>query len=852
MFPPTIKGYKIQAEIGSGSAGAVFKAIRQDGVAVAIKVFDTIASNPALIRSRMQRLIDSGAQGVALPIFAEALDVRPACVVMPLLAEAQEDGSYFVPRTLQSHLSDFMGTEKSWPFVLRLAQRLAALHTARVAHGNLKPGNIFLDDADEPLVSDYASGLMPGVHHLGFSDALLYAPPEQLRNPEAYLDEAGYQWDVFAFGVLAFRLITGQFPRCQRIFASVCPAAGDQQVIGIEAEHDGIAAGLEEDERSPWPTVAADKREQRYREMIDFCLMLDRQGRPADMREVSRRLGRIDEELEHEAINIALVKQREQAERRRVIAAGVTKILAVIALGLGMMWVWTQSRRDSEALTAQEKFSNYEANAVLTIESLENDAEASRQAEERAQNVSASLREALSKEQRNAQQELRAAQLSNERLMKWVLEKGVIGLPVLEGRKGRLSVLAEEIEKQVAGLELRRGLEKEVAVLRFRRAEVLLAAGEDHEGEIALKDALIKGQKYLSPSHRVEGLLRMALYQSARKEPVMPAQLKVIRTLISNNWPEGDDGNLRYGAALELITGRQAELDGEASIAREGYASSLKKFEELAKRYPETPAVRMGLGRAYQEAAQASEIFGDTANTAALREKAATAFLKLATDPKTTTPELEFQISSAKAAQAIAAWQNGKSFTAEKLARECITKLSAIQSKIPNDFRVTTALASQRGIIATVLRDQGNSTQAATLLTRSIITLEAGLKNESTNWNARYLLASLKWQLSAIYGQKGESGEEVKLGTEARDQLKLILDAGARTPHPARVKAELAYLCGDLGHSADLSGKRSLGIAFMKESKERWENILEAHPKNTEAREGMSWVTQRLQEMGAR
>ena len=120
------------------------------------------------------------------------------------------------------------------------------------------------------------------------------------------------------------------------------------------------------------------------------------------------------------------------------------------------------------------------------------------------------------------------------------------------------------------------------------------------------------------------------------------------------------------------------------------------------------------------------------------------------------------------------------------------------------------------------------------------------------NGDARYLLASLKWQLSGIHGQKGQHSEEVKLGTEARDQLRLILDAGVRTPHPHRVKTSLAYLCGDLGHSANLSGKPSLGVAFLRESKENWESILASNPKSTEAREGISWVSQRLREMGSR
>lgn len=850
MSFPIIKGYKILTEIGSGAAGSVYEARSDDGVSVAIKVFDTIASNPGLIKNRIERLTEHGAQHATVPILAERLNIRPSCLVMPLLAEAQDEKGGYITQTLQSYLGDYIKTERSWGMVFKLAERLAALHTARVAHGNLKPGNIFLNEEGDPLLADYASGLMPEVHHLSYNDALLYASPEQLKDPSSYLEEAGYRWDVYAFGVLAFRLLTGSFPRCQETFISACPVTGDQKNSSVEVEHEKIAAGLEQDERLPWPTDPIDQREERCREMIDFCLMLDPQGRPADMREVSRRFGKIDFELQDEALRFSLIDQRKNAEKRRDMAMMITAAFAVLSCGLAGMWALTQYWRGSEELLAAQKFNDYESNSLLIIKSLESDVAAASVAEIKATNLSSSLREALQNEQKNSLSELRAAHLNSERLMRWVLEKGVLGLPTLQRREGRLAVLAEEIEEQIAGLEKRPGLEKELALLCYRLAEVELACGEDEKGERSLQRAVTLGQNDLSNTHQVEVTLRLYLLRSLKQKAITPEQLGSLEVLIKKNWPKGGDVNLRFTAALNLIKGRQAELDGESSVALKAYANSLKNYEELCERYPETPAIRMGLGHAYQEVALVAEGAGDIANTAELRGKAAEAFQKLASSLKTKSLELEFQMVSAKAAQAIAAWKSGRSFTAEKMAREGITKLISIQNQMPNDFRVATTLASQQGIIATVLRDQGQSTQAATLLSRSISALESGLKKEGSNWNARYLLASLKWQLSGIYGQKGQRIEEVRLGTEARDQLKLILDAGVRAPHPNRVKVELAYLCGDLGHSTDLRGKRSLGIAFLRESKAYWEEIVAAHPKSPEAREGIQWVTERLRQLG--
>ncbi len=87
MEPPIIKGYKILAEIGVGSAGVVYEAERADGTLCAIKVFDSMSSNTAPLVSGVKPVIVGGAQGVTGPVLAQSLDSRPSCVVMPFMAE---------------------------------------------------------------------------------------------------------------------------------------------------------------------------------------------------------------------------------------------------------------------------------------------------------------------------------------------------------------------------------------------------------------------------------------------------------------------------------------------------------------------------------------------------------------------------------------------------------------------------------------------------------------------------------------------------------------------------------------------------------------------------------------------
>jgi hypothetical protein len=239
-------------------------------------------------------------------------------------------------------------------------------------------------------------------------------------------------------------------------------------------------------------------------------------------------------------------------------------------------------------------------------------------------------------------------------------------------------------------------------------------------------------------------------------------------------------------------------------------------------------------------------------NPAKLREQAASAFVALSKKEKNPSPEVLYQISSARAGQAIALWQQGDLFGAEKIAREEIKTLSGLQNRMEGDFRVTVDLVSQRGIVATALRDEGKSTEARSILELGISQLEAGLAEHPGNGPARYLLASLKWQLSGVLGQLRDGKAELAMGREARDALKALLEEGIRRPNPDVVRKSLAYLCGDLGHAADLHEQKDQAIVFFKECRDHWRERLKKDGDNLESREGLQWAVERLAEFGVK
>ncbi len=136
----------------------------------------------------------------------------------------------------------------------------------------------------------------------------LYAPPEQLRDPRDSAGGKGFRWDVYSFGVMAFKLVTGKLPRLQEL-ADAERNSFDPEATLVESSIEATLADAEGRDRIDgdrlatieqseaveeisWPADAPFLAERR--ELIERCLSLDPNKRPADMREVWNTMRTID------------------------------------------------------------------------------------------------------------------------------------------------------------------------------------------------------------------------------------------------------------------------------------------------------------------------------------------------------------------------------------------------------------------------------------------------------------------------------------------------------------------------------------------------------------------------------
>jgi serine/threonine-protein kinase len=193
--------WQVSHVIGSGDLGEVYETydVERSGVC-AVKVLEPrILSNREIwstyVRAARRSSELLGATGAR--ITAIEVDGSSGCpfVVSEKLGERPLDA------VVQS--SGPLKPERVLALLCHLAPVLDALHAAGLAHGNLKPTNVFLTDAGEPRLTDFGLSALRDDR---------WAGPAGWCAPELF--EAGArptaQSDVYALGLITFFALTGR------------------------------------------------------------------------------------------------------------------------------------------------------------------------------------------------------------------------------------------------------------------------------------------------------------------------------------------------------------------------------------------------------------------------------------------------------------------------------------------------------------------------------------------------------------------------------------------------------------------------------------------------------------------
>ncbi|MBV8760986.1 MAG: serine/threonine protein kinase [Deltaproteobacteria bacterium] len=216
LEPGTVLGeYQVEAMVGEGAMGTVFRAIHpMIGKRAALKV---LKAHLCRDMKAIDRFMDEARAVNAIG--------HPNIVDIFAFGEMPDGRRYFamellVGKTLREHVRAGRSSLSEMARIVRtLARALEAAHGKGIVHRDLKPENVILVDmGDEPALVkllDFGvaklareneplertpSGLIVGTP--------MYIPPEQARDSE----DAGWASDVYSLGCIAFELLTGRPP----------------------------------------------------------------------------------------------------------------------------------------------------------------------------------------------------------------------------------------------------------------------------------------------------------------------------------------------------------------------------------------------------------------------------------------------------------------------------------------------------------------------------------------------------------------------------------------------------------------------------------------------------------------
>jgi serine/threonine-protein kinase len=212
LLGTTVGSFRLVRRIGQGGMGSVYLGEQTlIGSRVAVKMLhEHLASDPSLV----QRFY-AEARAVNLIGHPNIVNIFDMNVVPPrryyLIME------YLEGEPLSAAPPGPMAPEAALPVLIQVCQALQAAHARGVVHRDLKPENIFLCRREGPpfvkildfgIAKLFGGELQEGQTHAGW----IVGTPEYMAPEQGSGDPLDGRADLYALGVIAYRLATGRLP----------------------------------------------------------------------------------------------------------------------------------------------------------------------------------------------------------------------------------------------------------------------------------------------------------------------------------------------------------------------------------------------------------------------------------------------------------------------------------------------------------------------------------------------------------------------------------------------------------------------------------------------------------------
>ena len=209
-LPERIGAYEVFGSLGSGSFAEAFRVKADDGQEYALKrnlTGDT--SHLERLRNEIRVLRRLDHKGI--PAYVDAASEPKPFVVMQLMPGATLDGAI----RDRSAMGGVFGDVETLQILIGLLEVLSYLAEAGVVHRDVKAANVLATSSGSQVsLIDFGFSKADGTSEIRMDDsfwragAVRYSPPRKLANPGV----ADASHDVFAAGVLAYRMLTDAYP----------------------------------------------------------------------------------------------------------------------------------------------------------------------------------------------------------------------------------------------------------------------------------------------------------------------------------------------------------------------------------------------------------------------------------------------------------------------------------------------------------------------------------------------------------------------------------------------------------------------------------------------------------------
>lgn len=856
MSLPEIAGHELQDLVGSGSCGAVYRAVSTHGKACAVKVFSSMAINRKALNTAFRALQQMPYHRGVLPVESHSFDKTPYYCVMPLVGVMTKDSHgrrLWQTPTLESACNG-LPPEQAWRHIYEVSDALAWLHKHGLPHGNLRPSNVLLEDDAESSVrlTDIAQGWVGGIHHLELSDHFVHLCPEQAENPDGVFAGYGPSWDVYSFGVLAYRLLNGGLPRGAEMWDSEVERARQKAAAGlaVQVDSNALLAAVKAQPRVVWPQPAQSKWEERRRNIIERALDLNPAARWADMREVVREFEVLESDYQLEESRAQTVRER-QKQAKKVLTLQSTAISLLTIFVLCFIYAFITLRRAQKAettistLAANHKIEiDAREGSIATLTGERDTARAAKAvADQNLQNSQNAVDQFLTQLLQTPTGNEMEAGFSRDQL-KEALAYCMRGLPDLEqapalgverlrayGNIGQLHLKLRnstqavsyltKARDQAAELIAKGGAEDAKTALYQQwlgRYSLLLSDIRGNEGRHAeslalLKDATVNLDKGLAADPKN----RLARNECAR------AWLEYgLRTLRNGDVAGSEQALARVPAILD------PKLIGHDLINDEKFILARAKFAK---------------GVSQRDAGKIEEALNTLIDSVKDMGE-----LVLGSSPRNQDQALLLAEAYTELAELIGRHFSGPD--AKEAHSQALPILLELNRLLPEWSEVKYLLARNYGALASLARDAGSPSEASKKKQDAIELVNEILADEPENARYGFLLAKLRGEYAELLADGGKTTAAIPIAKQAVTSLEALITAQPPadhlTPERRMWASQLAQLYGSLGHTTEKAGSKTEAKAAFASAVAIWEKLAAAISNDEAIQNGLNWSKGRL------